>query len=58
MKVIKLGVCSLRFIQILEKLCALSFIQNQLIVLTSQIEEFSLKYLQLFQDANVKELFS
>ena len=58
MKVIKLGVWSLRFIQILEKLCALSFIQNQLIVLTSQIEEFSLKYLQLFQDANVKELFS
>ena len=58
MKVIKLGVCSLRFIQILEKLCALSFIQNQLIVLTSQIEEFSVKYLQLFQDANIKELFS
>ena len=58
MKVIKLGVCSLRFIQILEKLCALSFIQNQLIVLTSQIEEFSVKYLQFFQDANIKELFS
>ena len=58
MKVIKLGVWSLRFIQILEKLCALSFIQNQLIVLTSQIEEFSVKYLQLFQDANIKELFS
>ena len=42
------------FMQILEKLCALSFNRNQLIVLTSQIEDFFMKYLELFPDANIK----
>ena len=42
------------FIQLTEKLCALSFNHNQLIVLTSQVEDFFVKYLELFSDTNIK----
>ena len=44
------------FMQILEKLCALSFNRNQLIVLTTQIDEFFVKYLELFSDPNIMML--
>ena len=42
------------FIQLHEKLCALSFNHNQLTVLKSQIEDFFVKYLELFPYANMK----
>ena len=42
------------FIQLIEKLSVLSLNHNQLIVLTSQIEDFFVKYLELFPDANIK----
>ena len=42
------------FIQLIEKLSVLSLNHNQLIVLTSQIEDFFVKYLELFPHANIK----